>query len=122
MNTIPRVGAAVALDKDRNATIRGGWGYFYERTPLMTGAFPQLADVADTSYAADGVTPLGPPVVFTHKLGADLQTPRSSTWNLGYEHRVTPWASLRANFLQREGRHELVLDTTQDGHPAASSR
>jgi hypothetical protein len=114
-NTIPRVGLAVALDKDRNATLRGGWGYFYERTPLMTGAFPQLADVVEWSYGADGTTPIAPPVVFTHTLGTDLQTPRSSTWNAGYEHRLAPWASIRVNVLQREGRHELVLDTAQQG-------
>lgn len=115
VNTFPRIGAAVALDKDRKATIRGGWGYFFERTPLMTGAFPQVADVVETSYAADGTTPLGPPVVYSHKLGTDLHTPRSSTWNVGYEHRLTPWASVRANFLQREGHHELIVDTTREG-------
>ncbi len=115
VNTIPRVGAAVALDKRRNATIRGGWGYFYERTPLMTALFPRQADITETTYQADGVTPIGPAVVFTHQLGEHLETPRSSTWNIGYEHRLTPWASVRANVLQREGRHELTLDASQSG-------
>jgi outer membrane receptor protein involved in Fe transport len=115
VNVIPRLGAAIALDKDRNATIRGGWGSFYERTPLMAAAFPQLVERTETSYAADGQTPLGPPVVFRYELGRDLQTSRSATWNVGYEHRLKPWASVRANFLEREGRHELILDTAQQG-------
>ncbi len=115
VNTTPRLGAAVALDKNRSATLRGGWGYFYERTPLMAGAFGQLSGQTETSYAADGQTPVGAPVVFTHQLGPDLHTSRSSTWNVGYEHRIAPWISVRANVLQRHGEHELIVDRTQEG-------
>lgn len=115
MNVIPRVGVAVALDPEQNVTVRGGWGYFFERTPLMAGAFSQLSDLSEASYGPDGTTMLGPPVVYRHLVGSDLQTPRSATWNIGYEHRLRPWVSLRANHLQRSGRHELVLDTWQTG-------
>jgi len=115
VNVIPRLGAAVALDEARNATIRGGWGYFYERTPLMAGAFSQLSNLSEAAYGPDGTSPLGPPVVYRRSLGNSLETPRSTTWNIGYEQQLTPWASVRANHLQREGSHELVLDTTQQG-------
>jgi len=115
VNVIPRLGAAVALDDARNATIRGGWGYFYERTPLLAGAFSQLSNLSEAAYGPDGTSPLGPPVVYRRSLGDSLETPRSTTWNIGYEQRLTPWASVRANHLQREGSHELVLDTTQQG-------
>ena len=114
-NVIPRVGVAVALDKNRNATLRGGWGLFYERTPLMAGAFGRLSDLTETAYGPDGVTVLGTPVVYSHRLVASPQTPRSSTWNIGYEHRITPSVSLRANHLERRGSHELVLDTSSVG-------
>lgn len=110
VNVIPRVGIAIALDPDRNATIRGGFGYFYERTPLMAAAFPSVGDLTETAYGPDGTSVLGTPTVYGHRLGDDMQTPRSATWNIGYEHRLTPWASVRANHLQREGRHELVLN------------
>jgi hypothetical protein len=115
VNVIPRLGAAVALDRDRNATIRGGFGYFYERTPLMAGAFPQLSDRTETAYGPDGVTVLGTPTVYAHALGDNMRTPRSSTWNIGYEHRLRPWASLRANHLRRDGRNELVLNVGTTG-------
>ncbi len=115
VNVIPRFGAAVALDKNRNATIRGGWGLFYERTPLMAGAFGQLSDLTETAYGPDGTTVLGTPVVYTHVLAPDPQTPRSSTWNIGYEHRIAKWVSVRANHLERRGSHELVLDASSAG-------
>ncbi len=115
VNVIPRVGAAVALDKNRNATIRGGWGLFDEQTPLMAGAYGQLSNLTQTSYAADGLTVLGTPVVYTHVLAAHPQTPRSSTWNIGYEHRITNRVSVRANHIERRGSRELVLDTWSVG-------
>ena len=115
LNAIPRVGIAVALDKNRNATIRGGWGLFYERTPLMAGAFGGLSNLTETAYGPDGLTVVGTPVVYDHRLVASPQTPRSSTWNIGYEHRLTPSVSLRANHLERRGSHELVLDTSSVG-------
>ena len=114
-NVIPRVGAALALDKNRNATIRGGWGLFYERTPLMAGEFGRLSDLTETAYGPDGTTVVGTPVVYTHALAASPQTSRSSTWNIGYEHRLTPSVSLRANHLERRGSHELVLNTSSVG-------
>lgn len=119
VNVIPRFGAAVALDRDRSATLRGGWGYFYERTPLMAGAFPQLSDLTVTGYGPDGRTPISAPVPYTHVLGGSPETPRSATWNLGYEHRPTPWLSLRANHLQRDGSHELVIDASRPGAAGA---
>ena len=114
-NFIPRFGAAVALDPERLATIRGGWGYFFERTPLMAGAFSQMPDLTEAAYGADGKALLGTPTVYEHTLDENPRTPRSTTWNIGYEHRIRPWVSVRANHLHREGSHELMADTWMDG-------
>jgi hypothetical protein len=114
-HVIPRVGVAMAIDKERNATIRGGWGYFFERSPLMVGAYGGLTALVETAYAADGQTVVGTPITYTRVLAPDPKTPRSRTWNIGYEHRLTPWLSLRANHLERSGSHELVLDTSSSG-------
>jgi hypothetical protein len=115
VNVIPRFGVAIALDKARNATVRGGWGYFYERTPTLAGAFTQLSDQFETAYAADGQTPLGPPVRSVHSFEGAGETPRSIAWNIGYEHRIAPWISVRANHLERDGSHELILDAGSQG-------
>lgn len=115
VNLIPRFGVAIALDAERKATIRGGWGRFFERTPLMAGAFSQLANLSETAFGPDGTTMNGAPVVSTHTLSDAPDTPRSTTWNIGYEHRLAPWVSLRVNHLERDGSHELVLDTWSAG-------
>jgi hypothetical protein len=110
-NLTPRLGAAFALDEARNATIRGGWGFFYERTPTLAGVFQNISPFAETAYAADGKTPLGPPVVYAHTFEGQRETPRSSTWNIGYEHKLRPSLSIRVNHLERDGRRELILDS-----------
>lgn len=115
VNFSPRFGAAFALDEARNATIRGGWGRFFERTPTLAGVFPGLSPIQETYYAADGSTPIGPPVTYTHQFEGERETPRSSTWNIGYEHRINPSLSFRVNHLERKGRHELVIDSWKSG-------
>ena len=65
-NLTPRVGTAILLDKAGNSVLHGGFGLFYERTPSTVGAFTQFESATDIRYAADGVTPLGPPVLFEH--------------------------------------------------------
>jgi hypothetical protein len=118
VNFTPRVGVAIALDSARNATVRGGWGYFYERTPTLAGAYTQLSNQYEVTYDPDGQTPLGPPITWVHTFDGPPRTPHSTTWNVGYEHRIAPWLSARLNVLQREGHDELILDTNQTGPQA----
>jgi hypothetical protein len=108
-NATPRVGAVWLLNREGSALLRGGFGLFYERTPSVAGAFNQFETTADTRYAVDGVTLLGPPQVFTHVVAPDLATARSATWNLSYEQRLTPAWSLHAGVLDRQGNHELIV-------------
>jgi hypothetical protein len=114
VNVIPRVGVAIALDDAKRATIRGGYGYFYDRTPLLAGAFAQQSPLVATTYGPDGQM-LRPAVTYAHILGAQPQTARSIAWNIGYEHRLAAGLSVRVNHLQRSGSHELVLQTGQQG-------
>jgi hypothetical protein len=113
-NVTPRVGSAVLLNKSGSAVLRGGIGLFYERTPSTAGAFDMFGTVLDQRFAADGVTPLGPAVTFVHTT-ADLQTPRSRTWDIGLDQRFNKFWSVHAGLLNRDGRHELVVDPLQTG-------
>jgi hypothetical protein len=113
-NVTPRVGSALLLNKSGSAVLRGGFGLFYERTPSTAGAFTMFGTVLDQRFAADGVTPLGPPVAFVHT-AADLQTPRSRTWDLGIDQRFNKFWSVHLGLLDREGSHELVVDPLQTG-------
>jgi hypothetical protein len=113
-NITPRVGTAVLLTPSGSAVLRGGFGLFYERTPLTAGAFRQFDALMDTRFASDGLTPLGPPVRFAYA-AANLETPRSRTWDVGYDHRLNTMWSLHVAAIDREGRHELMVDPRQTG-------
>jgi hypothetical protein len=110
VNVTPRVGTAVLLNASGSAVLRGGFGLFYERTPSTVGAFSQFEPALDTRFAADGITPLGPPTRYVHPAMPDLQTPRSSTWDIGYDHRINQRLSFHADVIGRTGRHELIVD------------
>jgi hypothetical protein len=108
-NLTPRVGTAVLLNASGSSVVRGGYGMFFERTPSAAGAYAQFESFADRRFAADGVTPLSPAVLFAHITGPALGTARSATWDLSYEYRWRPSLSFRAAVLDRRGSHELVL-------------
>ena len=113
-NVTPRVGSAVVLDKAGAAVVRGGYGLFFERTPSTVGAFPMFSSVVDQRYQANGITPSGPAVTFVNAL-TDLQTPRSRTWDLGFDYRFNHMWSLHVGMLNREGRDELIVDPVTTG-------
>jgi hypothetical protein len=109
-NATPRVGAVWLLNKQGSALLRGGFGLFYERTPLVVGGFDHFETTTDTRYGEDGVTVARSPVVFTHAVSPDLGTARSATWNVSYEQRVTPAWSFHAGVLDRQGHRELIVE------------
>ena len=113
-NFTPRSGVALLLKSDGSVMLRGGAGLFYERTPLVVQAFSRLTRI-ETRYAADGVTPLGPPIWFVNRIDGPLQTPAAATWNIDYSHRLNAAWSFRASHLQRHGMHEFVVDPRVDG-------
>jgi hypothetical protein len=108
-NVTPRVGSAVLLDKSGAAVLRGGFGLFYERTPSTVGAFAMFPSMVDQRYQLDGVTPAGPALTFVPAV-EDLRTPRSRTWDLGFDYRFNTAWSLHVGMLDRQGRNELILD------------
>ena len=110
----PRVGAAVVLNGAGTAVLRGGYGLFYERTPSAAGAFTTFEAATETRFAADGITPIGPPTLVAHVVG-DLQTAHSATWDLDYDHRFSPRWALHVSLLDRHGDNELILNPVRDG-------
>lgn len=106
-NVTPRAGAAVVLDESGDTVLRGGWGLFYERTPSDAGAFDQYENAVDTRFDA-GPQPVVTPVV--HVISPDLQTARSSTWNLSLNQRLSASWSWHVGLLDRTGSHELIVN------------
>jgi hypothetical protein len=109
-NLTPRIGTAVLLNTAGTAVLRGGFGLFYERTPSTVGAFDQFETAVDTRFASDGVTPIGPPVRWVHLTTPNLNTPRSRTWDVGYDHRLNSMWSIHAAVIGRTGDHELIVE------------
>lgn len=114
LNFTPRSGVALLLKSDGSITLRGGAGLFYERTPLVVNAFSLLEPRVEQRFASDGVTPLGPAVLFQNRVDGPLNTPSSMTWNLEYSHRLDAAWSFRTSYLERRGTHELVVDPRVD--------
>ena len=112
LNVTPRIGSAVVLNASGSAVLRGGFGMFFERTPSTAGAFAMFGNVTDQRFQADGVTPVGPPVTFASTAG-DLQTPRSRTWDVGFDQRFNKWWSLHLGLLDRQGSDELLVNPVQ---------
>jgi hypothetical protein len=115
LNLTPRVGSAVLLNESGTSVLRGGFGVFYERTPSAAGIFDRYENVTETRFAPDGVTPLGPPSVFEHVTAPDLDTSRSLTWDLVYDHRFTDQWALRLGVIDRRGTNELMVDPVTTG-------
>jgi hypothetical protein len=115
MTVAPRAAATLAVKANGSAALRVGIGIFPDRVPSAVDAFAQLGGEVETRYASDGVTPIAPPTLLVHTIAPDLQTPRSQTWNVEYDHRITPRLSVRGNYLERRGSNELVVDRTQSG-------
>ncbi|HEX4347629.1 MAG TPA: TonB-dependent receptor [Vicinamibacterales bacterium] len=109
-NLTPRVGAAILLNQSGTAVIRGGYGLFYERTPSAAGVFDEYESYTDTRYGPDGVTPLGPPVTYTHVMSPDLKTSHSGTWDLAYDQRISRMWAIHLGVIDRKGTNELLVD------------
>jgi len=109
-NLTPRLGTAVLLDPAGTAVLRGGYGVFFERTASAAGVFDQYEQVTERRYAADGVTLLGPPVRFESVTDGDLRTSRSLTWDMAYDHRLSPEWAVHAGVIDRRGSSELVIE------------
>jgi hypothetical protein len=115
LNVTPRVGSVALLNASGSATLRGGIGLFFERTPSTVGVFAAFENAVDTRYAADGVTRIGSPVLFTHTTGADLRTARGRTWDVAYDQRFNPHWAVHVGVIDRLGMNELVVSPVRRG-------
>ena len=114
VHALPRVGAALVLNRAATAVLRGGYGLFYERTPSVAGAFTAFEAATQSRFEPDGITLIGPPTLVAHVVG-DLQTAHSATWDLDYDHRFTPRWALHVSLLDRHGDNELILNPVRNG-------
>jgi Carboxypeptidase regulatory-like domain/TonB dependent receptor len=112
VNLAPRGSFTAVASDDGRTVIRGGGGVFYDPIPLNVTSFGQMQERATTSFAADGVTPVGPTVWMANVIGPALHTPRSVNWNLEVDREWLKHVFVRIGYQQRETDFEPVLNPT----------
>jgi hypothetical protein len=109
----PRAGLAWNPIPGQGTTVRGGFGFFYDRVPLNVYAFNKYPDQILTYYDASGEISAGPfrylntlgqtkvkhPFVFQQPIDGNF-SPRSVNWTMQIEQPVGPYLKLRTGFMQ----------------------
>jgi hypothetical protein len=118
----PRAGLAWTPFGNQSTTLRGGYGFFYDRVPLNIYAFERLPEQVVTTYGAGGVIVDGPrrwanvidrvatndtPFVIRDDTKGNF-SPYSGTWTVEVEHPITKKLRVRANY-QASNSYGLVV-------------
>jgi carboxypeptidase family protein/TonB-dependent receptor-like protein len=105
----PRLSGTYVLSQRANTKLAAGVGLTYDVTNLDLLARGLEGSRTDQFFAANGITPLGPPLVTT--LFADprlLSPPRSLNWSIGVE-QMLPWkVYFRTDFIEKRGKHAFA--------------
>jgi outer membrane receptor protein involved in Fe transport len=119
VNLAPRGSFTAVASDDGRTVIRGGGGVFYDPIPLNVTSFGQMQERATTSFAADGVTPVGRTVLMPNVVALALHTPRSVNWNIEIDREWLKNVFVRIGYQQRETDFEPVLNpiTSASGDP-----
>lgn len=97
------------LGRAARTKFSAGIGLYYDQTPLSFIEEALTGRRIDTAYAADGVTPIGPPqpVSFVADYGS-LRAPRVVNWSLGVERRLPGAIYASLNYLAKQGTNGFV--------------
>jgi Carboxypeptidase regulatory-like domain/TonB dependent receptor len=110
VNLAPRSSFTATVSGDGRTVVRGGVGLFYDPMPLNVASFGQMQERATTSFAADGVTPVGPTVGMPNVVETALHTPRSVIGNLELDREWLKNFFVRISYQQRQTEFEPVLN------------
>ena len=102
----PRAGIAVMLNEAGTSVLREGTACSSRGRRSSPGAFNQFETALDTRYADDGITPLGPPVLYRHITAPGFVASRSAIWDVAYENRLNRRVTLTLDVLHRQGTHD----------------
>lgn len=111
-NFAPRVGFVLTPTDSDRTVVRGGIGIFYDKIPLNVGSFEQYQNLLITTFAANGVTPVGGPRLLVNTKPEDLENPYSLAWNLQVDHQLSQRLLLRFGYEDRSTRRDFVLEPT----------
>ena len=106
----PRIALTYAFGNESTTKISAGIGIYYDHTQLELIQRTQQGSQLDTTLAADGMTPTGPPVEteFTYN-PSSLYVPRTLNWSVGLERKLPQEIFLRMNFIQKRGDNQFTF-------------
>jgi hypothetical protein len=122
VNAAPRLGFLFSPAYDKRTAIRGGVGLFYDKIPLNVAVFSELPAQTITRFAADGITLVDGPAVFTHFFATSdggLRLPFSLGATLQFDHEMGRNVLFRFGYEHREGYHEFFVNPVQYGPTSA---
>jgi len=111
-NLAPRIGFVLTPTDSDRTVVRGGIGLFYDKISLNVGSFEQYQNLVITTFANNGVTPIGGPRLLLNTSPEDLENPYSLAWNIQLDHQLTQRLLLRVGYEERNTRRDFVLEPT----------
>jgi hypothetical protein len=119
----PRAGLAWSPIPGQGTTVRGGFGFFYDRVPLNVYVFNKFPDQSITYYDAAGNVSGGPylflntlgqakvnhPFIFQEPIDGNF-SPRSINWTLQVEQPIGHYLKLRTGFMQSLSDGLVILN------------
>ncbi|MGH9203090.1 MAG: hypothetical protein ACRD2A_17835, partial [Vicinamibacterales bacterium] len=116
LNVSPRFGGTVTLDASGATVVRGGYGRFYQGTPLSVAAFESYGSRVIERYTSSG-TPIGPARLVPNRSAVE-STPRASVTSVELNRRIgNAWVG-KIGYLYRRGSREFIVDPV--GTPATA--
>ena len=103
----PRVGFLLSLTRDSKTILKGGGGIFYDRVPLMIPVFEELP-----SRSVTLLDPAGQQLSSTfyeNRITAGLKNPRSTSWNLELDRKISSNLLLRIGYEQRNTAKDFIV-------------
>lgn len=116
----PRLAVTYTPGSEAATKLSGGIGLYYGHTQLEYLERALAGVRYDTYYAADGVTPVTPPLETSFVANnALLNEPRALNWSVGIERKLPASIYGTAGYLDRRGSGGFVY-ANQDGEGALS--
>ncbi|MDQ1638825.1 MAG: hypothetical protein QOF62_2164 [Pyrinomonadaceae bacterium] len=106
----PRLSFLYLPLKNHATVIRGGFGLFYDRTPLSVGYFSQLPERTVTTFGTDGISVTEGPRRFANIVAARLRNPRSVRASLQIDFPIASRVTGRIGYLQRATTDDFIVD------------
>ncbi|MCE5309139.1 MAG: carboxypeptidase-like regulatory domain-containing protein [Acidobacteriales bacterium] len=110
-HVVPRLGFAIAPFHGSRTVLRGGAGYFYDRSGLSIPTFPFLPERTVLRYLSDGSAPDAS--LYRHETAGPIVHPRSTAWKVGMQHEVFHNLVLRTSHSRRNAVRGFFIEPVQ---------